>query len=192
MTIPETFFSISEQLRLFLFSCLFGAVIGVFYDLFRAIRILLPHNSVLVAIEDVIFIVLYAVFAVAFTSAAARGEFRFYYVLGNVIGFAVYFFTVGSVVIKVINRLINILIKVLKFILHPFKLLFVVLCKKFKLEFVNFCQKYDFSKKIRKRHLIIGDKIVYNRSKNKKRKNVKNVEKNKGKKKKGTSQRRTR
>ncbi len=57
MRVPETFFSVSEELVLFGISCLAGAVIGVFYDVFRVIRIIFPHNAVLVTIEDIITIV---------------------------------------------------------------------------------------------------------------------------------------
>ena len=57
MNVPETFFTVSEELVLFGLSCLAGAVIGVFYDIFRVIRIIFPHNDVLILIEDIIFLV---------------------------------------------------------------------------------------------------------------------------------------
>ena len=48
MNVPETFFTVSEELVLFGLSCLAGAVIGVFYDIFRVIRIIFPHNDILI------------------------------------------------------------------------------------------------------------------------------------------------
>ena len=56
MTIPETYFTVSEELRLFGISCLLGAVVGVAYDVLRVLRLMLPHNSFLVAAEDVGFL----------------------------------------------------------------------------------------------------------------------------------------
>lgn len=94
----ESFFTVSEQMQLFLMSCLFGIPIGIFYDIFRVIRIILPHNSVTTAIEDVLFFVVYSVFIMSFTFSAARSEFRVYYIIGNLIGFSVYYFTVGKII----------------------------------------------------------------------------------------------
>ena len=59
MNVPETFFSVNEELRLFGLSCLFGAAFGVAYDLFRTVRLLLPHNGAMVAAEDIAFLALY-------------------------------------------------------------------------------------------------------------------------------------
>mgnify|MGYP002545496206 CR=1 FL=1 len=77
--IPETYFTVHEQLTLFGASCLLGAALGVIYDAFRALRIALPHNKILVALEDIAFLLIYSVFIISFTSAPARGEFRVLY-----------------------------------------------------------------------------------------------------------------
>lgn len=92
----ESFFTVSEQMQLFLLSCFLGIPIGFFYDIFRIIRIILPHNSLATAVEDVLFFAVYSVFIMSFTFAAARSEFRMYFVAGNIIGFAFYYFTAGK------------------------------------------------------------------------------------------------
>lgn len=137
MTVPETFFSVHEQLVLFGLSCLCGAAIGVLFDVFRTLRTVLPHNGALVALEDVIFLIGWTIILVAFTSAAARGEFRFYYVIGSVIGFTLYLVTVGSVVICTIKKLCRIISAVFNVIMRPFKALYVFLCKKYGVKFVG-------------------------------------------------------
>ena len=48
MNVPETFFTVHEELILFGLSCLFGAALGVCYDVFRSLRLIVPHNFVLV------------------------------------------------------------------------------------------------------------------------------------------------
>ncbi|MBE6853383.1 MAG: hypothetical protein E7505_07885 [Ruminococcus sp.] len=101
----ESFFTVGEQMQLFLISCLFGIPIGIFYDIFRVIRIILPHSSLLTAAEDVLFFVLYSVFIMSFTFSAARSEFRMYYIFGNIIGFAVYYFTIGRLVTGLFMRI---------------------------------------------------------------------------------------
>lgn len=137
MNIPETFFSVREQLLLFALSCLGGAVIGVYYDVFRTLRTVLPHNFLLVAFEDVLFLMGWAVFTTAFSSAAARGELRFYYLIGNLLGFIVYLLTVGSAVIRTIRKLCSLLRGVFNIIIRPFKSLYVLICKKYGGKFVG-------------------------------------------------------
>ena len=53
MNIPETFFSVNDELVLFGMSCIMGAVFGVLYDVFRINRIVFAHTGFLTAIEDI-------------------------------------------------------------------------------------------------------------------------------------------
>lgn len=98
--IPETFFTVSEQLKLFIICILFGFPLGLFYDIFRIIRIMLPHGTLATAIEDVLFFSVYAVFITSFTYAAARSEFRLYFTAGNLIGFCIHYFTSGKILTR--------------------------------------------------------------------------------------------
>ncbi len=126
----ETFFTVNEQTQLFLLSCLLGIPIGVFFDVFRALRSVIPHNTALVLIEDIVFMLVYAVFMTAFTIVCARGDYRFFYTIGNILGFALYFFTVGNVVIGVIRRLSHWINSFFKLIFTPFKLFYNKFLKK--------------------------------------------------------------
>lgn len=90
----ESFFTVNEQLQLFAASCILGIPLGFLYDIFRVIRIIIPHNNFMTAVEDLLFFVIYSVFIMSFTYAVARSEFRMYYIFGNIIGFSLYYFTV--------------------------------------------------------------------------------------------------
>lgn len=175
MNVPETFFSVNEQLVLFGLSCLLGGALGVFFDVFRALRVVLPHNAVLVAAEDFAFLCGYAVVLSAFVSAAARGELRFYYVIGNLLGFVLYIATVGSAVILTIRKLFSLIKAVLSFIIRPVKTLYVFLCKKYGLKFVGTSKV--FVKSIKKIEILLlnNSKLLYNKKENKNRKNVNSV-----------------
>lgn len=175
MNVPETFFSVNEQLLLFGLSCVFGAALGIFYDVFRTLRVIFPHNSWLVVIEDVLFMSGYAIFLSVFASAAARGELRFYYVIGNFLGFVIYFFTVGSAVIAAMRKLFFVLRKTVSIIMRPFKMIYVFLREKAGLKFVGSSKFFVKSLKNVKRLLRKGSGLLYNKKENKKRKNVKNV-----------------
>lgn len=174
MNVPETFFSVSEEIFLFGLSCVFGIIIGICYDVFRTARILFPHNTALVVIEDVVFMAGYAVFLSSFSAVFARGEMRFYYVIGNAIGFIFYFFTIGSVVIGVMKKIYYTAGKILAFIFKPVRSVYVNLQEKRD----NFVTNSENSVKRNKKKsflLLNTPDLLYNKKENKKRKNVNNV-----------------
>lgn len=175
MNVPETFYSVHEQLVLFGLSCLFGAVLGVCYDVFRTARVIFPHNLWLVLIEDVLFFAGYAVFINAFASAAARGELRFYFIIGNAVGFVLYICTVGGAVIKTMKKLYAVVCRAVRFIMRPFKLVYVLLCEKVGAKFVGNSENFVKSIKKTKSLLLKSVHLLYNKKENKNRKNVKNV-----------------
>ncbi|MCD7812060.1 MAG: spore cortex biosynthesis protein YabQ [Ruminococcus sp.] len=169
MNIPETFFTVHEQLLLFGISCLFGAALGVFYDVFRTLRIILPHNTCLVIIEDVLFMSAYGIFIMLFTSAAARGEFRVYYIIGNLLGFIVYFFTVGSAVIAAMRKIFRVLFGILMSIIRPFQRTYVFLREKASRKFVGNSKVLVKNAKNMKIVLLKPLRMMYNKRDNKKK-----------------------
>lgn len=90
-------------MTLFLESVLFGIPLGILYDIFRNIRIIIPHSTLAVAAEDLLFFVFYSVFIMCFTYAAARSEFRMYFVFGNLAGFSAYYFTAGKQTVHIMS-----------------------------------------------------------------------------------------
>ncbi len=127
MIVPETFFTISEELWLFFLSCAAGAVFGVYYDVFRTLRLTVPHHGFFIFLEDVIFLASYALFLSAFASAEARGELRAYYAFGGILGFILYYFTIGRFVMRFMKKIVGItkifiaaIVKPAKFIMGKF------------------------------------------------------------------------
>lgn len=179
----ESFFTASQQLRLFALSCAFGVPIGIIYDIFRALRIIFPHGKFLVALEDIIFFILYGVFLMCFTVTAARSEFRVYFCIGNLLGFLIYFFTAGNAVVSLIKRIVMIIKRGLYFIFRPVNQRIVLLFKKCGDFFVRTLQKHKLNKKNFETPLIVGSDLLYNNKvhKKNKRKNVKKIEKKAGK-----------
>lgn len=173
MNVPETFFSIQEELVLFLLSCLAGAFIGVFYDIFRTLRLMIKHNFFFVVLEDVLFLSCYAVFLSAFASVQARGELRFYFIIGNALGFTLYFFTLGSFVIHTLKKFFGLVGR----IFSPVKAVYVIFCKKVWCKFVE--NSKNFKKLIKKSKSLLPKHktLLYNRNETKKRKNVNMVAK---------------
>ncbi len=174
MNVPETFFSTSEEIFLFGLSCIFGIVIGICYDVFRTARILFRHNTVLVVIEDVIFMAGYTIFLSSFASVCARGELRFYYVVGNALGFIFYFFTIGSIVINTMKKIYFALRKVIGIIFRPMRSLYVILQEK-TYKFVGSSKNSVKRNKKISFLLLNNNNMLYNKKENKKRKNVNSI-----------------
>ena len=177
MNVPETFFSVREELTLFGLSCLAGAVIGLCYDALRALRLMIRHGIWLTAFEDIAFLAGYAVFLSAFAAAEARGELRLYYVLGNALGFTLYYFTIGSIVIRIFRKLFGVAAAVFRLVTAPIRRLYVLLRKKARVKFVGSSKILTKINKMLKLLLPNPLTLRYNKMENKKRKNVNNVAK---------------
>ena len=109
---------------------------------------MLPHNRVLVALEDLLFCMLYALFVSAFSFGFARGHLRWYFPVGNLLGFTVYYLTAGRVVMGVIHRILGILRRILRVLLLPFAKGYALIREKTIPVFVGTLQK---SKKAEKK-----------------------------------------
>lgn len=172
MNVPETFFTVSEELRLFLLSLAAGAVVGLCWDLLRAVRRLLPKSSLLTGALDLLFLCGYGVFLPVFSAVAARGQIRGYFVLGNIIGAVLYLLTVSRPVNSALRLLTGALRQIFMLIMKPFVSGYVLLCKKVKPKFVGISKVIVNS--IKKISLLLHrrPKLLYNKMANKKGKNV--------------------
>ena len=177
MNVPETFFSVREELFLFIISCLSGMIIGLCYDVLRTFRSLFYHGVWLCSAEDIAFLTFYAVFLSAFASVAARGELRFYYIVGNILGATLYFLTLGSIITRLLKKLLKFFSLFFKVISAPIMRLYVLLRKKARVKFVG--SSKNIKKTIKMLNLLSPNQgmLRYNKMENKKRKNVNNVAK---------------
>ncbi|MCL2054850.1 MAG: spore cortex biosynthesis protein YabQ [Oscillospiraceae bacterium] len=122
----ETFFSISEQSRLFLLSVVLGVFLGVLFDCFRVIRIVLPpaRRAGAVCLLDIIFLLCFGAAIFLYSAALGRGQVRFFYFLGSSVGFILYIVSIGNIVTSAVRFAVNIAYKALQrvyyIIIEPF------------------------------------------------------------------------
>lgn len=147
----ETFFTVSEQTKIFLWSCVLGAFLGIVFDFFRVIRIIKKHSTVAVFIEDVLFIIFSFMCIFIYTMEKARGEIRFFIFLGAFLGFILYIEIVGNFIVNVIKKIVlfikSVLRKIYIKILKPIANFFVKIAQKI---IVKYVRNYLNSKKIKK------------------------------------------
>lgn len=165
----ETFFNVSEETRLFLLCAVLGAVLGIAYDVFRAVRALIPHRPVFVALEDIVFFCLWGIELAAFSTGPGRGAFRFYFFAGNALGFALYYFTLGFLTFHLFQWVLGGIQKIVRMIFSFFKRL---LLRPFGAVFHFFSRllaqwkNIGIRKKLQKapsKHLQVEPGMMYNR-----------------------------
>lgn len=123
---------ISQQCLFFFLSILFGVCAGLFFDVFRIARIAVKHPSFFVAAEDFFFCISVSSVYIIFVFCANNGALRWFSFFGAAMGFYIYFVTVGRIVMKFSQLIINFIKSVIKFIrqkiFHPvFSFIFRIL-----------------------------------------------------------------
>ncbi len=93
-------FTLSQQSTCFLWSIACGGFIAVVYDVFRLLRLFVFKNKVGIFICDFLFVVVSALVSVVFSIAFSRGYTRYFIILGEILGFSAYRFTVGRITVR--------------------------------------------------------------------------------------------
>ncbi len=101
--IPSYMFEPETELSLFALSIAIGAIFGVIYEVTRIVRIIFPHRSWMVFIEDMLFMLFCGFWFFIFSMTFARGQLRGFLLLGNLLGFFFYIFTLGELVKRVVT-----------------------------------------------------------------------------------------
>ncbi len=86
---------ISSQLQVFLYSVGFGFILGFIYDIFRIVRTLIIKNNNAVPVQDIVYFLLCAVLTFLFLLVVNNGNFRFNILVALILGFAVYYLSLG-------------------------------------------------------------------------------------------------
>ncbi len=105
------------QTEVFLYSCIFGSILGLYYDFFKIISMLIGKEKIKIFFLDLIYMAISGFFTFIFLLAVNYGNLRFYILAGEAMGWCIYHITLGSFVMYFANALIkffNILISFIK------------------------------------------------------------------------------
>ena len=92
--------AIADQTAVFFRSLLLGAVLGCLYDLFRVSRLAFLLPALIVLAEDLLFFLCSSALLFAFMMEHSYGQIRWFILLGAALGWTVYYFTLGSLVMR--------------------------------------------------------------------------------------------
>ncbi|WP_162840357.1 spore cortex biosynthesis protein YabQ [Acetanaerobacterium elongatum] len=107
---------VSHQTVLFLQACLLGFLLGIFYEIFRILRLLIQTGPVAIFVQDILYWSVSALISFLFILAVNSGQLRIFLLLGIVIGMVVYFLTLGVLVMKASKAIIAFIHRVMRFI----------------------------------------------------------------------------
>ncbi len=158
----------NEQLAIFVLSLGLGFLLGVLYDVIRALRLSVTRSKIILIICDIIYFIVFGLISFLFILALNKGEIRFYIIIGEVIGAVFYYVSLGIAVIKITDKVIVLLHKlyclIFKIISAPFKALGRMFASFFTKTRKLFRKTEKKSSKIQKNLLPKARLYVYNLS----------------------------
>ncbi len=102
------------QRNMFLISLFLGVAIAAAYDLFRCLRRIVPHNNIVIAVEDLLFWLTWSVIIIYHIYKYNSGSLRWYIFLGMAIGAAIYLATFSRLLMYCVSRILSALKKCAK------------------------------------------------------------------------------
>ncbi len=115
-------FTVLEQTIAFLYSSLAGFTVGFIYDFIRCFKKTFFKSRVIWDILDVVFVLTCAVFLFFSFYTICGLSFRFYHILGLVLGGIVYFTSINRIIYKIFEKILIIFKEILKILLYPVKI----------------------------------------------------------------------
>lgn len=111
---------ISAQTMVFGYAVLFGMILGMVYDVFRITRIAFKHSTVVIAVQDIFYLLVCAVVTFFYMLTVTQGQIRIFIFIGELIGWVFYYFTIGELVIGVSSAIIKFIKRLLAFLYKLF------------------------------------------------------------------------
>jgi len=110
----------TNQAYIFLATVYVGLLLGIIYDIYRAFRMITKPGRVLLAIFDLLFWILAALFSFIMLFKVNGGEIRFYAFIGLALGWGIYTLVVGSILVKFLVKVYEIVSNI---ILWPIRMI---------------------------------------------------------------------
>ena len=158
--------SLASQTRGFLLSLGFGFIMGIFYDLFRIIRIIISKGKLATIISDILYCIFLCFSLFLFCLTVNEGEIRVYLLLGASAGFCVYYFSLGAIVFSFSERIIGFIkklfLRIFKIVSFPFVFIFGKLRNLFSKLFAKQRKNTKNLKNKSKFLLKVNKRLLYN------------------------------
>lgn len=111
---------LSVQTEIFLLSLGLGFLLGIIYDVFRTLRLIISRSAGFTVFMDILYFILCAFLVFFFNLIVDEGKIRLYVLLGDLLGWMIYYFSFGEISIKLSNRIVLSSRKVFRAVSKPF------------------------------------------------------------------------
>lgn len=150
---------LAKEIYIFLFAINQGIILGLLYDIYKAIRNLFKPKKVLGVVEDITLWIIITFIVFTFLLRHLNGVFRGFVFIGFLIGGLFYLKILSGftfpIIFKIFKLIFYLINEIIKTILYPFKAIFKLIKKKriknkkIRSEFKNQTRRYlkIFSKK---------------------------------------------
>ena len=115
---------ISSQTALFFLSIGFGFLLGLLYDVFRTLRLVISDAKGFVFAMDFLYFTACGILSFFFLLVTDEGRLRIYTLSGEMLGWMIYYFSLGAVAMKISDAVVRFLKKVFSAVKAPFKFFF--------------------------------------------------------------------
>ena len=158
----------APETAVFFYACALGAGLGVLYDVFRLLRLVTGGKALLVFLEDLLFSFLAAGCTLYFIIEFCSGWLRLFVLAGEVLGFILYHFTVGEIVIRLFRLICRgirfLVLGIWRKILYPPLRILSLIAQKIKHAVVAISQKFGKALFFFFFFLKLHPKIMYNQT----------------------------
>ncbi len=116
-----------SQVQVFLYATVFGAVLGILYTNFYILRKTFSSNKIQDFMYDLSYFIVCGFLTFVFIFTFNFGEVRIYILFGELLGFLIYYLTIGNFIAKIINKIIALIRRInckikRKFLLPVYKI----------------------------------------------------------------------
>lgn len=104
-----------SQGQIFVIFLILGLFIGIFFDIFRALRKTFKTIDLVTSIQDIFFVTVVGIFIVNTLILVNNGQIRFYIILAILFGITFYFLTISKLCFVIFQIFMKICKKILYF-----------------------------------------------------------------------------
>lgn len=122
-----------EQVYIFLWTVLVGAIMGVVFDFFRALRRSGNTKNIIVYIQDIVFWLIVAVIIITSSFILNNGDLRGYMLIGYILGALLYMLIISNYVKAIFELIMDGISKICGILFKPLNKLVEKLEKKHKI-----------------------------------------------------------